>query len=61
MQNQTRTSCYTGVTLLVIPQHNLVAVRAFNSFGSTNGFDYLADVREFGDTIMTCLLTGAII
>lgn len=46
---------YTGVTLLVIPQHNLVAVRAFNSFGSPNGFDYLADVREFGDTIMTCL------
>ncbi|SES10388.1 CubicO group peptidase, beta-lactamase class C family [Salipaludibacillus aurantiacus] len=47
---------YTGVTLLVIPQHNLVAVRAFNSFGSPNGFDYLHDVRKFGDTIMTCLL-----
>ncbi|MGE7591447.1 serine hydrolase [Peribacillus sp. NPDC101480] len=47
---------YTGVTLLVIPQHNLVAVRAFNSFGSPKGFDYLADVREFGNTIMTCLM-----
>jgi len=47
---------YTGVTLLVIPQYNLVAVRAFNSFGSPDGFDYLADVRKFGDTIMTCLL-----
>ncbi|RDW19907.1 serine hydrolase domain-containing protein [Oceanobacillus chungangensis] len=47
---------YTGVTLLVIPEHNLVAMRAFNSFGSPDGFDYLADVREFGDTIMTCLL-----
>jgi CubicO group peptidase (beta-lactamase class C family) len=47
---------YTGVTLLVIPRYNLVAVRAFNSFGSSEGFDYLADVREFGDTIMTCLL-----
>ncbi|MGG0413637.1 hypothetical protein [Peribacillus simplex] len=47
---------YTGVTLLVIPQHNLVAVRAFNSFGSPSGFDYLADVREFGNTIMTCLI-----
>ncbi|MFJ7756339.1 serine hydrolase domain-containing protein [Peribacillus muralis] len=46
---------YTGVTVLVIPQHNLVAVRSFNSFGSTDGFDYLADVREFGNTIMTCL------
>jgi CubicO group peptidase (beta-lactamase class C family) len=47
---------YTGVTLLVIPQHNLVAVRAFNSFGSPDGFDYLADVRKFGNTIMACLL-----
>lgn len=50
---------YTGVTLLVIPQHNLVAVRAFNSFGSPNGFDYLADVREFGNTIMTCLISAS--
>jgi CubicO group peptidase (beta-lactamase class C family) len=47
---------YTGVTLLIIPQHNLVAVRAFNSFGSPDGFDYLADVRKFGDTVMSCLL-----
>ncbi|MBM7702937.1 serine hydrolase domain-containing protein [Metabacillus iocasae] len=47
---------YTGVTLLVIPTYKLVAVRAFNSFGSPEGFDYLADVREFGDTIMKCLL-----
>jgi CubicO group peptidase (beta-lactamase class C family) len=46
---------YTGVTLLVIPQHDLVAVRMFNSFGSPDGFDYLADVRSFGDTIMKCL------
>ncbi len=46
---------YTGVTLLIIPKHHLVAVRAFNSFGSPQGFDYLADVRSFGDTIMRCL------
>jgi len=46
---------YTGVTILVIPQHKLVAVRAFNSFGSPNGFDYLKDVRTFGDTVMHCL------
>lgn len=46
---------YTGVTLLVIPQHNIVVVRAFNSFGSPNGFDYLSDVRTFGDTVMKCL------
>ncbi|MBO0588000.1 serine hydrolase domain-containing protein [Sporosarcina sp. E16_8] len=46
---------YTGVTLLVIPQHDIVVVRAFNSFGSPNGFDYLSDVRTFGDTVMKCL------
>lgn len=46
---------YTGVTLLVIPQENIVAVRMFNSFGSPEGYDYLADVRSFGDTVMGCL------
>lgn len=46
---------YTGVTLLVIPQENLVAVRMFNSFGSPEGYDYLSDVRSFGDTVMNCI------
>lgn len=46
---------YTGVTLLVIPQYNIVAVRAFNSFGSPEGFDYLSDVRAFGDSIIQCI------
>lgn len=46
---------YTGVTLLVIPQFNLVAVRAFNSFGSPAGYDYLEDVRTFGDSIIRSL------
>lgn len=46
---------YTGVTLLVIPDENLVAVRMFNSFGSPEGYDYLSDVRSFGDTVMNCL------
>ncbi len=46
---------YTGVTLLVIPQESLVAVRMFNSFGSPEGYDYLSDVRSFGDTVMSCL------
>ncbi|MEK5070908.1 serine hydrolase domain-containing protein [Sporosarcina sp. FSL K6-1508] len=43
---------YTGVGLLVIPQHDIVAVRMMNSFGSPKGFDYLADIRAFGDTVM---------
>lgn len=46
---------YTGVTLLVIPDKNIAAVRMLNSFGSPPGYDYLADVRDFGDTIIKCL------
>ena len=45
----------TGVTLLVIPSENFVAVRMFNSNGSPSGYDYLADIRSFGDTVMECL------
>jgi CubicO group peptidase (beta-lactamase class C family) len=46
---------FTNVTLLVIPEAGLVAVRMFNSFGSPEGYDYLSDVRSFGDTIMKCV------
>lgn len=46
---------YTGVALLVIPEHNLVAVRMTNRFGSPFGYNYLPDIRSFGDTIMSCL------
>ncbi|OCS84593.1 serine hydrolase domain-containing protein [Caryophanon tenue] len=48
-------SGYTTVTLLVIPAEQIVAVRAFNSFGNPAGYDYLHDVRHFGDCIMTDL------
>ena len=43
---------YTTVTLLVIPSENIVAVRAFNSFGNPPGHDYLRDVKDFGNRIM---------
>ncbi|MFJ7728690.1 serine hydrolase domain-containing protein [Neobacillus sp. NPDC097160] len=46
---------YTSVAVLVIPKHDIVAVRMFNSFGSTPGYDYLSDIRAFGDTVMGCL------
>lgn len=49
---------YTGVTLLVIPDENVVAVRLFNSFGSPEGYNYLEDVRSFGDTVMECVQKG---
>jgi CubicO group peptidase (beta-lactamase class C family) len=45
---------FTNVTLLVIPEKDIVAVRMFNSFGSPKGYDYLSDVRSFGDTVMKC-------
>ncbi|WP_253896187.1 serine hydrolase [Solibacillus sp. R5-41] len=43
---------YTTVTLLIIPSINIVAVRAFNSYGNPEGYDYLKDVRAFGDAVM---------
>ncbi|MER2171958.1 MAG: serine hydrolase domain-containing protein [Psychrobacillus psychrodurans] len=43
---------YTTVTLLVISSENIVAVKAFNSFGNPEGYDYLKDVRGFGDKII---------
>ncbi|MHA7136708.1 serine hydrolase domain-containing protein [Rossellomorea arthrocnemi] len=46
---------FTNCTLLVIPEEEIVAVRMFNSFGSPEGYDYLSDVRLFGDTIMKCV------
>ncbi|MCH7322646.1 beta-lactamase family protein [Solibacillus sp. MA9] len=45
---------YTTVTLLVIPSENIVAVRAFNSFGNPKGYDYLRDVKDFGNVIVQC-------
>jgi hypothetical protein len=46
---------YSGAAVLVIPQHDIVAVQMFNSFGSPDGYNYLNDIRSFGDTIMQCL------
>ncbi|CDO02971.1 Putative penicillin-binding protein PbpX [Oceanobacillus picturae] len=45
---------YTNVALLIIPEENVVAVRMFNRFGSTEGYDYLQDIRSFGDTVYKC-------
>lgn len=46
---------YTNVAVLVIPKKDIVAVRMLNSFGSPPGYDYLADIRAFGDTVMKCI------
>ncbi|MER1958418.1 MAG: serine hydrolase domain-containing protein [Solibacillus sp.] len=46
---------YTTVTLLVIPSEKIVAVRMFNSYGNPKGYDYLRDVKDFGNVIVQCL------
>lgn len=47
---------YTNVALLIIPEKNVVAVRMFNRYGSSEGFDYLNDIRSFGDIVYRCSL-----
>ncbi|MCT1904976.1 serine hydrolase [Oceanobacillus sojae] len=51
---------YTNVTLLVIPEENVVAVRMFNRYGSPEGYDYLSDVRSFGDTVYECSIKASV-
>jgi CubicO group peptidase (beta-lactamase class C family) len=46
---------FTNATVLVIPDEDLVGVRMFNSFGSPEGYDYLEDIRSFGETVMMCV------
>lgn len=38
-------------TLLIIPELNLVAVRLLNRLGNPPGFNYLDDVKSFGDCV----------
>ena len=47
---------YTNVAVLVIPEENVVAVRMLNRYGSSEGYDYLSDIRSFGDTVYKCSL-----
>ncbi|MEC1180522.1 serine hydrolase [Metasolibacillus meyeri] len=50
---------YTNVALLVIPEQNIVAVRMFNFYGSPEGYDYLNDIRSFGDIVYKCAIKSA--
>ncbi|NME06020.1 serine hydrolase domain-containing protein [Psychrobacillus sp. BL-248-WT-3] len=49
---------FTGVAVLVIPEHEIVAVRMVNSYGSPENHDFLADIRSFGDSVMKSLQEG---
>lgn len=46
---------FSNVALLVIPDYDTVVVRAFNSWGSAAGYEYLPDIKGFGDCVMGCL------
>ncbi|WP_298469122.1 serine hydrolase domain-containing protein [uncultured Psychrobacillus sp.] len=49
---------FTGVAVLVVPEHEIVAVRMVNSYGSPENHDFLADIRTFGDSVMKSLQEG---
>jgi len=48
---------YTGCACLVLPTYNAVAVRMFNQTGRNQhpDFNYLTDIRQFGDVVSDCL------
>ncbi|XID95004.1 serine hydrolase domain-containing protein [Paenibacillaceae bacterium WGS1546] len=49
-----------GTALLVIPEHNVVAVRMLNQTErNPTGYDYLKDIQTFGNRVLECLLTQA--
>lgn len=45
----------TGAAVLVIPEQQLVAVRMYNKIGNSDGYDYLRDIKDFGNIVMACL------
>jgi CubicO group peptidase (beta-lactamase class C family) len=43
-------------TLLVVPEFDLVVVRMLNRLGNPPGYDYLQDVKSFGDIATQCVM-----
>ncbi|TCP29710.1 CubicO group peptidase (beta-lactamase class C family) [Scopulibacillus darangshiensis] len=41
----------SGCTCLVIPKYNAVAVRMYNKIGNPPGYDYLRDIKNFGNLV----------
>ncbi|WP_221469539.1 hypothetical protein [Cohnella nanjingensis] len=39
----------TGCACLVMPAYDAVAVRMYNQLANPNGYDYLRDIRTFGN------------
>jgi len=45
----------SGCTCLVMPELNAVAVRMYNKIGNPDGYDYLRDIKNFGNLVSTLL------
>ncbi|MEH6936335.1 serine hydrolase domain-containing protein [Bacillus sp. JJ664] len=45
----------SGCTCLVMPEYNAVAVRMYNKIGNPDGYDYLRDIKNFGNLVSTLL------
>lgn len=48
----------TGCACLVIPEYSTVAVRMYNQLSNPVGYDYLADIREFGNRVFQVISQG---
>jgi CubicO group peptidase (beta-lactamase class C family) len=47
-----------GNAVLVIPEHNVVAVRMLNQLESNPPeYDYIKDIQKFGDLVLKCILS----
>lgn len=45
----------SGCACLVIPENNTVAVRMYNKIGNPIGYDYLRDIKNFGNLVSSLL------
>jgi CubicO group peptidase (beta-lactamase class C family) len=45
----------SGCTVLVIPEFDAVAVRMYNKVGNPPGYDYLRDIKNFGNLVYELL------
>ncbi|WEK56044.1 MAG: serine hydrolase [Candidatus Cohnella colombiensis] len=45
----------TGCACLVIPKYKAVAVRMLNQLNNTDGYNYLEDIRQFGNEVIEAL------
>ncbi|OZM57579.1 hypothetical protein CIB95_04195 [Lottiidibacillus patelloidae] len=48
----------SGCACLVIPEYDAVAVRMYNKIGNPPGYDYLRDIKDFGNLVNEILIKG---